>query len=203
LDNEPLNIDNTDEEKNEQKKLRKIYLILSIYFLGSSIPFIGFAVLANYVVTNMTLFADGVFPLVMSSFAFFIVLFFIGLFSINRICHLKYGHGIIEASPFYRPPAEEPTKEDDQIDVSLLREKHFKKNLQRDLIITIIFSLLFVSIGIVFYFMGLNSSTSYKWVGYLLLGFFTFFSISVLIVGIVRYFKSLKESKVNIDTKPN
>ncbi|MBN1330464.1 MAG: hypothetical protein JXA54_13400 [Candidatus Heimdallarchaeota archaeon] len=83
---------------------------MSIYILGSSISFTAFTIFTNHVVTNRTLFADWVYPLVISSFACFIVLFFIGLFSINSMCHKKYGHGIIEVSPFYSPSGEEPLK---------------------------------------------------------------------------------------------
>jgi len=200
LDDDPLNIDSTDEEKKDQKKLEKIYSILLIYILGFSIPFIGFAILVNYVYKSRTLFANWAYPLAMSSFALFIVLFFVGLFFINRMCQKKYGHGIIEVSPLYKPPVEETTKEDDQTDISLMGEKQFKRYLQRELAITIIFSLIMESIGIVIYFMGISNSTQYKWVGYLIVGFFSLISILGIIIGIILYFRRLKRSKVRNDT---
>ena len=99
---------------------------------------------------------------------------------------------------------DEPTKEDDQLDVSLIGENEFRKNLRNELITNIFFSLISAVIGVVLFFMGNENPGDRIWIGYVLLGFFILLSIALLIVGIIRYRRRLKDSiKINNELSEN
>ena len=194
MNDDPLDIEFSKEEKDDQEKFGKVYLITLFYLLGAVIPIIGLGIFGIYVEKNKELYPNWVTPVVYSLLSAIVVTFFVGLFLIDKFCRNKYGHSIMEASPFYRPPEQEPTKEDDQIDITLLGKQQFKKNLQKELIIDIFFSMFFLIIGVPIFFMGRINNGSNQWVGYALLGLFSLLTITGVIGSIIRYKKRMKES---------
>ncbi|MHA1435850.1 MAG: hypothetical protein ACTSO7_18580 [Candidatus Heimdallarchaeota archaeon] len=105
----------------------------------------------------------------------------------------------MEISPFYREPQDEPTEEDDQLDISISGEKEFRKTIRNELITTIFLSLGLAAIGIVIFFMGNENSGDKLWVGYVLLGIFCSLSLFGIVVSIIRYLKRLNKTKTKND----
>jgi len=194
LNDDPLDIEFSKEEKEDQEKFGKVYLITILYMLGAVIPIIGLGIFGIYVEKNKELYPNWVTPVVYSLLGALVVAFFVGLFLIDKFCRSKYGHSVMEVSPFYRSPEQEPTKEDDQLDIALLGKQRFKKNLQKELIINILISMIFVIIGVLIFFMGRNNNGSNQWAGYALLGLFSLLTTAGVIASIIRYYKRLKES---------
>jgi len=128
-----------------------------------------------------------------------IITFFVCFIFLNRFCKNKYGYSIMEISPFYREPQDEPTEEDDQLDISISGEKEFRKTIRNELITTIFLSLGLAAIGIVIFFMGNENSGDKLWVGYVLLGIFCSLSLFGIVVSIIRYLKRLNKTKTKND----
>ncbi|MHA1187652.1 MAG: hypothetical protein ACTSSK_12415 [Candidatus Heimdallarchaeota archaeon] len=195
MNDDPLNIEHTEEEKEEANKYGKVYLIMVLFFIGFTIPIMIVSIYGLRVANDRGAYPNFLYPLIISLLIILIIGFFVSLILLNRYCKNKYGFSILEMSPFYQPSDNEPTNEDDKFDKTYIGEKEIKKKARNEFITTIFMSLIIAVIGIVIFFFGNDNPGDKLWVGYTLLGIFCFLSLLGIISSIIRYIKRLNKIK--------